>query len=176
MAKPIIVTGSWLVNFRLSRLPEKVQKKVVKKACRESAKKVVLPKVKESIRAQAYDSGAMHDAVKVRATSRNILGLTGKVKEFTKRDGTIGRFTVVKTIGQEFGAKVEISRKDLNKQLAKRGLTEINDGDYFYPAAVELGASDEPPQKPIQRTIPAARQPTRSMLVQELAKLIRNPK
>lgn len=176
MGKSLIVTGSWLINFRLSRLPEKLQKKHIKKACRESAKKEAMPRIQESIRSEAYDTGAMHDAVKVRATSRTIKAKTDKVKTFTKRDGTEGTFNVKVTVGQEFGAKVEITRKDLNKQLVKRGQEEIGDSDYFYPAGVELGTSDEPAQKPIRKVLKTAHRPVQKVFERELAALIRNPK
>lgn len=176
MAKALIVTGSKELTRSLSRLPEKLQAKVIKKACRETAKKLVMPQLKESIRADAYDTGAMHDAVKVKATSRTIKVKTDKVKEFTKRDGTIGQFNVRKTVGKEFGAKVEITRKELNKQLIKRGLPEIKGDDYFYPAAVELGTSEEAAQKPMRRVLPALQGPTMKEFERELAALIRNPK
>src|SRR5690606_16992953 len=96
-------------------------------------------------------------AVKVRTTTRNIKANTGKVKEFTKRDGTIGQFNVKRVVAQEFGAKVEITRKELNKQLAKRGKNEIEKDGYFYPAAVEMGTFYSVAQKPMKRVIPDAK-------------------
>lgn len=175
MGKAIIVTGSWQLTYRLSRLPEKLQKKHIKKATREAAKKEAMPRIKESVRSEAYDTGAMHDAVKVRATTRNIKAKTGTVKTFTKRDGTEGTFNVKKVVAQEFGAKVEITRKDLNKQLVKRGQEEIGDGDYFYPAGVELGTSDQPAQKPMRGVLKAAHRPVQKVFERELAALVRNP-
>lgn len=164
----IIVTGVAELDAALASLEPKLQKKGIRKATREAAKKVVMPVVKASIRAGAYDTGAMHDAVKVRATSRSIKKKTDIVKQFTRRDGKAGSFNVKKIVGQEFGAKVEITRKELNKQLVKRDIAPLKDSDYYYPAAVELGADGTEPKKPIRRVLKSAHAPTLAVFRDEL--------
>src|SRR5690606_34500138 len=107
----IIVTGDEQLDAALAQLEPKLQKKAIRKACRNAAKKAVMPAVKASIRSQAYDTGAMHDAVKVRATSRRVKANTGIIKQFARKgDGKLTNFNVKKVVGEEFGAKVEISR------------------------------------------------------------------
>lgn len=157
----------------LATLEPRMQVKAIKYATRESAKLF-----KERVRPQIpRDTGAMADAIQVRAVSRSIKQDTGVLKKgVNKKTGYTYTFSVKKTVAKEFGAKIEITRKSLAKQLRKLGHTDKADkvmsGKYFYPAMVELGGRKAAAQKPIRTVLNQQRVITLGIFRAYLAKFV----
>lgn len=172
----IIVTGDKKLDVLLANLEPKMQRKAIKKATRESAK-LFKNRLKPTV---PKDSGAMADAIQVRATTKSIKKGTGVFKEGTAKNGFKYTFQVKKIIGKDFGAKIEITRKSLAKQLAKRGLHDKADkvmkGKYFYPAMIELGGRKRAADAPFRRTLRQQRMITMGVFRAYLAKFLANPK
>lgn len=79
----VIVTGLKQLDDVLAQLEVKVQKKFIRKALRNVAKKVV-ETAKRIVHAEAYDTGTLHDSFKVRALKRSRRGIG--VAMFVDRD------------------------------------------------------------------------------------------
>lgn len=163
----------------LRNLEPKLQKKHIKKACRAAAK-TVHAKIKTLT---PVDSGAMRESFSVRTTSKKIKAETGHVKQGTNsKTGFTYKFAVKKVVAEEFGAKVEISRKSLAKQstkLVKKGKRHVayRDNDkYFYPAFVELGGRGEAGQKPMRTALKQAEAEAMGIFASEMRKFVAETK
>lgn len=132
-----------------------MQRKAIRKATREVAKEYK-KRVREII---PKDTGAMANAVEVRSVTRTIKGGTGKWKTATRSDGEEYQFEVKRTVGKEYGAKAQITRKSLERASSKtdRPITFGSDDEYFYPALVELGGVGRTADGSMRRQIRAMR-------------------
>lgn len=153
-----------------------MQKKAIRKATRESAKMF-----RDRLRPLVpRDTGAMADAIQVRAITRSIKQGTGVFKEATAKNGFRYTFQVKRIIGQDFGAKIEITRKSLAKQLARRGkdkeAQKVLDGKYFYPALIELGGRKKTAFAPFRKALRSQRLITMGVFRAYLRQFLINPK
>lgn len=152
-----------------------MQKKVVKKATRAAAKKV-LAKTRSLT---PKDTGAMARAFGVRAVSRKIKKKTGVIKQgVSKKTGHSYRYEVKTVVGEDFGAKVEISRKSLAKQTenlvmrGKRRRIYMESDKYFYPAFIELGGGGDSGKKPMRTALKMTEAEALAIFKAELRKFL----
>lgn len=161
MAKSFVVlTGDKKLDAALQGLEPAMQKKAIRYATKQAAKLF-----KERLRPTIpKDTGAMADALQVRAVAKRIKRPTGAVKQATSKNGFNYTFQVTRVVAVEYGAKIEITRKSLAKQLAKRGHIEkaqkIASDRYFYPAIVELGGKERAAEMPFRRALRTQKQMT----------------
>lgn len=133
-------------------LPDKLQRKVVRKATRAIAKKVMVQAKSNT----PQDTGAMAKAYQVRVFSKSEKAATGKTREAVAKNGYTYTFNVKRIIAKVYGAKVQISRQSLAKQTqdqVKRGKRKrilTGNEKYFYPAFVELGGGGDSGKKPMR--------------------------
>lgn len=165
MAKQgIIVTGDKQLDRVLANLEPKMQKKHIKKATREVAKQVMA----RARQLTPVKTGALAASYQVRATTKNITVNTGRVSS--------KGFQIKSTVAQQFGAKVEVTRKTYAKQVQKRGGSYAVDAEYFPPAHIELGTKTTKPHPSMRTALKSLSEKARGMFVVELRKLIANPK
>lgn len=154
----------------------KMQNKAIRKATRESAK-LFRDRLRPLV---PRDTGAMADAIQVRAVTRSIKEGTGVFKEATAKNGFRYRFQVERVVGKDFGAKIEITRKSLAKQLTRRGKNEeaqkVLTDKYFYPALIELGGRKKTAYAPFRKTLRAQRMITMGVFRAYLRQFLLNPK
>ena len=163
-SKNIVITGDEELDRALARLEPKLQKKHIKKATRNIAKQVLARARMEVPR----DTGTLAASFQVKATSRSVVKDTGQ--------RTSRGFRIKRKVGEEFGAKVEVNRKNYAKQAAKRGKKYDPDGDWFPPAHIELGTDDQSPNPTMRTALNAARPFANLEFQKELRKLIMSPK
>lgn len=134
----VIVTGYKEIDAKLRSFPAKVQRKYLRTATRNAAKKCLA----EARRNTPVDSGAMRDSLKVRAVK-------SKRKSVLRRRG----------LEAEIGHSVVIDRDvlfDLYQARHGGDLPSPRSGDnepHFYPASVELGDENKEGERPLRKAL-----------------------
>lgn len=124
------------------------------------------------------DTGAMAAAIQVRSTTRKIKQATGRTRTVIVPPFRQVTVAIKRTAAEEFGAKAEITRTSLAKQMTKRGRGKYAEkllGDtksFFYPAAFEFGTRGKPPSKPFRLAMVASENETLQAFISELRKLL----
>lgn len=171
----LLLTGVKELDKALRQLEPKMQKKAIKKATRVAAKKVLA----NTRSLTPKDTGAMSRSFSVRSVTRRTKKKTGVIKQgMNKKTGHKYSYAVRQIVGEEFGAKVEISRKSLAKQtenLVMRGRRKrifMESDKYFYPAFVELGGGGDSGKKPMRTALKISQASVLSIFRSELKSIL----
>lgn len=127
----VIVTGFAQLDAKLKSLPPNLQRKFVRGALRKGAKRIVL-EAKRIVRAEAYDTGTLHKAFKVKALKRSRTRIG--VSMFVDRDKLFADYA------KKHGGK---------PPHPAAGEKE----PFYYPAAIEFGTDKQPAIRPMRRAL-----------------------
>jgi hypothetical protein len=127
----VIVTGFAQLDAKLRGLPPAMQRKFVRGALRKGAKRIVL-EFKRIVRAEAFDTGTLHKAAKVKALKRSRTRVG--VSMFIDREKLFANYAA------KHGGK---------KPHPAKGQTE----PFYYPASIEFGTEHQPPIRPMRRAL-----------------------
>ncbi len=127
----VVVTGDKELDAKLANLPTAMQRKFIRGALKTGSKRVVA-EFQKIVKAEAYDTGTLHDAAKVKPTkrSRSRIG----VSMFIDREKLFAAYATKHAGHPPHPAKG-----------AK--------GPFYYPAVIEFGDDRKQPIRPMRRAL-----------------------
>ena len=127
----MFVTGFAQLDAKLRLLPDKLQRKFVRGALRRAAKRVVV-EAKRIVKNEAYDTGTLYRAFKVKALKRS-----------RKRAG------VAVFIDREKLFAAYAAKHDGKKPHPAKGSSQ----PFYYASVIEFGSEHHEPVRPMRRAL-----------------------
>lgn len=134
--KLVTVTGFKDIDAKLRKLPEALQKKMLRSAMRTGVKRVQKAFVTNVQRDELIDTKAFMQSTKAQALKRS-----------RKRFG-VALFTDTKAMHARRFKKQARSKRSL-KEIKQRDFSD----EFFYPAVLEFGSEHFPAKKPMRRAL-----------------------